>query len=230
VQIGPVVYASRLLPSAGPGADLRTQLESVLERVALVIGNAGGGTQDIARVTLFMREVKDRRVLNEVWTRWFPDPARRPPHKYLPAELPAGYAVMADAVAVLHGERRVLTVPGVEHRDPMSIGARIGNLVFSSRLFAAEESAESQLARLLEHARVLMAEAGGELRDLTQVTVFVSSSGVVDSVKWSWRDLWADAKAGTEPDLHVVVADLGGSPKPRMEIIGVIPPGRDGNV
>ena len=225
VRIGPVVYASRLLPSAGPGADLKTQLESVLDRVASVIGHAGGGTQDIARVTLFMREVKDRRVLNEVWTRWFPDPARRPPHKYLPAEVPAGYAVMADAVAVLNGERRVLRVAGLEHRDPMSIGVRIGGLVFSSRLFAAEESVESQLARLLGHARVLMAQAGGELRDLTQVTIFVNSRDAVGSVERSWRDLWADAKAGTEPNLHVVVADLGGSPKPRLEIIGVIPAG-----
>jgi enamine deaminase RidA (YjgF/YER057c/UK114 family) len=70
VRIGPVVYASGLLPPAGPGAGLQAQLESVLERVVLVIGAAGGGTRDIARVTLFMREVKDRRVLNEVWTRW----------------------------------------------------------------------------------------------------------------------------------------------------------------
>jgi len=225
VRIGQVVYASRLLPSTAPGTDLKTQLESVLERVALVIREAGGGTRDIARVTLFMREVKDRRVLNEVWTKWFPDPACRPPHKYVPAEVPVGYEVMADAVAVLNGERRVLTVAGLEHGDPMSIGARTGNLVFSSRLFAAEEDAESQLARLLEHARVLMADAGGELRDLTQVTVFVSSPDAVTSVERSWRCLWADAKTGTEPDLHVVVADLGGGRKPRMEIIGVLPAG-----
>jgi enamine deaminase RidA (YjgF/YER057c/UK114 family) len=225
IRIGPVVYASRLLPAVAPGADLKTQLESVLERVTLVIGAAGGGTQDIARVTLFLREVKDRRVLNEVWSRWFPDPAGRPPHKYLPAEVPAGYAVMADAVAVLNGERRVLTIAGLEHRDPMSMGARTGDLVFSSRLFAAEEDVESQLARLLEHARVLMAEAGGELRDLTQVTVFVNSPDAVASVERTWPDLWADAKTGGEPDLHVVVADLGGSPGPRMEIIGVISAG-----
>jgi enamine deaminase RidA (YjgF/YER057c/UK114 family) len=137
----------------------------------------------------------------------------------------AGYEVMADAVAVLDGERRVLTVAGVEHRDPMSMGARIGNLVFSSRLFASEGSVESQLARLLEHARALMTQAGGELRDLTQVTVFVNSPDEVASVERSWRDRWADAKTGTEPDLHVVVADLGGSANPRMEIIGVIPAG-----
>jgi 2-iminobutanoate/2-iminopropanoate deaminase len=222
LQIGPLVYAPRLLPLTEPGAGLDAQLESVLGQVRSVIGEAGGGTGDLARVTLFMRSVKDRSVLNEVWRRWFPDPARRPPHKYIPADVPGGSAVMADAVAVLAGSRRILAVPGVEHRDPMSMGARIGNLVFSSRLFAAEEAVESQLARLLGHAEALMREAGGGLRDLTQVTVFVNSPDTALAAEEAWRELWAETEAETEPDLHVAVVDLGGNGKPRMEVIGVI--------
>lgn len=224
VQIGPLVYASRVLPLTGNGADLGAQLESVLGRVRSVIAEAGGGTGDFARITLFMREVKDRSVLNEVWRRWFPDPARRPPHKYIPADVPGGYEVMADAVAVLAGDRRVLSVPGLEHRDPMSMGARVGNLVFSSRLFAAEEAVDSQLARLLEHARALMQEAGGGLRDLTQVTLFVNSPDMAVAAESAWQQAWQELPAGleTEPGLHVAVVDLGGNGKPRMEVIGVI--------
>jgi enamine deaminase RidA (YjgF/YER057c/UK114 family) len=222
LQIGPLVYAPRLLPLTEPGAGLDAQLESVLGRVRSVIGEAGGGTGDLARVTLFMRSVKDRSLLNEVWRRWFPDPARRPPHKYIPADVPGGYEVMADAVAVLAGSRRILAVPGLEHRDPMSMGTRIGNLVFSSRLFAAEEAVESQLARLLGHAEALMREAGGGLRDLTQVTVFVNSPDKAVAAEQAWRELWAETEAETEPDLHVAVVDLGGNGKPRMEVIGVI--------
>jgi 2-iminobutanoate/2-iminopropanoate deaminase len=222
VQMGPLVYAPGLLPLTDPGADLNAQLESVLGRVRSVIGEAGGGTENLARVTLFMREVKDRSVLNEAWSAWFPDPARRPPHKYIPADVPGGYEVMADAVAVLDGGRRILRIPGLEHRDPMSMGARIGNLVFSSRLFASEESTESQVARLLMQARALMREAGGDVRDLTQVTLFVNSPDMAVSVERAWKELWPGTEAGTEPDLHVAVVDLGGNGKPRMEVIGVI--------
>jgi 2-iminobutanoate/2-iminopropanoate deaminase len=222
VQLGPLVYAQGLLPLTPPGAGLRAQLESVLDQVRSVIGEAGGKTQDLGRVTLFMREVKDRSVLNDVWHRWFPEPARRPPHKYLPADVPGGYEVMADAVAVLAGARRILRVPGLEHRDPMSIGARIGDLVFSSRLFASEESTESQLARLIGHAEVLMREAGGDLRHLTQVTLFVDAPEVAVAAQAAWKGLWAGTGAKTEPDLHVTVVDLGGNGKPRMEVIGVI--------
>jgi enamine deaminase RidA (YjgF/YER057c/UK114 family) len=226
VQWGPLVYAPRLLPLTEPGASLPEQLESVLRHVRSVVTEAGGGMADLARVTLFLGEVKDRTVLNEVWRRWFPDPARRPPHKYLPADIPGGYAVMADAVAVLGGDRRVLSVPGLEHRDPMSIGARTGNLVFSSRLFVPvedpAEDVESQLARLLGHATTLMQEAGGGLRDLTQVTLFLNSPDTVADVEAAWLKLWAATGTETAPDLHVVVADLGGSGKPRMEVTGVI--------
>jgi enamine deaminase RidA (YjgF/YER057c/UK114 family) len=230
VQIGPLVYAPRLLPLTSPSAGLEAQLESVLERVRSVADEPGcaegeetGGLAngDLARVTLFMREVRDRRVLNDVWRRWFPDPARRPPHKYVPADVPGGYAVMADAVAVRGGGRRILQVPGLEHRDPMSMGARLGNLVFSSRLFTAEESVESQLTRLLGHAGTLMREAGGSTRDLTQVTLFVSSAGAAAAADTAWQALWA-ATGQTPPDLHVAIADLGGNGNPRMEVIGVI--------
>lgn len=226
VQMGPLIYAKGLLPLTEPGAGLEAQLHSVLGRVRSVIAEASGGTVDgtgeIARVTLFMREVKDRRVLNEVWRSWFPDPARRPPHIYIPADIPGGYAVMADAVAVLNGDRRILRVPGLEHRDPMSMGASIGNLVFSSRLFASEESVECQIARLLGHARALMREAGGDLRDLTQVTLFVDSPGTAVRAEKTWRELWAGTQVQTEMDPHVAIVDLGGNGKPRMAIIGVI--------
>jgi enamine deaminase RidA (YjgF/YER057c/UK114 family) len=105
----------------------------------------------------------------------------------------------------------------------MSMGAQIGNLVFSSRLFAAEDDVGSQLAHLLRHAEALMREAGGGLRDLTQVTVFVSSPGTAVAAEAAWRELWAAGTgAETAPVLHVAVVDLGGNGKPRMEVIGVV--------
>ena len=40
VQLGPLVYAQGLLPLTPPGAGLRAQLESVLDQVRSVIGEA----------------------------------------------------------------------------------------------------------------------------------------------------------------------------------------------
>jgi len=226
VQTGPLVRVRRRLPSVGPDAALDVQLESVLDGVRSVVGAAGGGLDDIARVTFLLREVKDRGTLNDVWSRWFPDPENRPPHKYVPAEIPGGYQVMVDALAVLDGHRRTLKIPGVEHRDPMAMGARLGNLVFSSRLFAAESGLERQFAVLLDQARALMAAAGGDLSGLTQVTVFAPTPESAAAMERLIRDHWAEAD--TRPALHVLVTDLGGTPTPRMEVVGVVPDSPDG--
>ncbi|HWG25578.1 RidA family protein [Actinospica sp.] len=221
LRSGPLVHVPRLLPSVAAGSPLADQLESVLERMRSIVREAGGGLDDIARVTLFMREVKDRRTLNDVWTRWFPDSGHRPPHKYVPADIPGGYAVMVDALAVLGGERKTLKIAGVEHRDPMAMGARKGQLVCSSRLFTAEQSPGKQFSVLLEQARALMAEAGGDLSDLTQVTVFAPTREAATSMELLCRAHWADSER--PPDLHVLVADLGGTGTCRIEVIGVLP-------
>jgi enamine deaminase RidA (YjgF/YER057c/UK114 family) len=203
-----------------PESALSLQLESVLDGVRSVVGEVGGGLDDIARVTFFLREVKDRTALNDVWSRWFPDPENRPPHKYAPADIPGGYQVMVDATAVLDGRRKTLKIPGVEHRDPMAMGARLGNLVFSSRLFAAESSLERQFAVLLDQARVLMEAAGGDLGGLTQVTVFAPTPESAAAMERLIQDHWAEADP--RPELHVLVTDLGGTATPRMEVTGVV--------
>lgn len=227
VRSGPLLFLPRLLPSVDVGASLAEQLDSVLEHLRSAVGAAGGGLDDIARVTLFMPEVEDRRTLNAVWSRWFPDSGRRPPHKYVPADVPGGHAVMVDALAVLGGERTTLRIAGVEHRDPMAMGARTGRLVCSSRLFAAEPSPEQQFAVLLRQARELVADAGGGLGDLTQVTVFAPNAESADSMERLCRAHWADAE--NPPVLHVRVADLGGTRTPRLEVLAVlhdgVPPG-----
>lgn len=221
LQSGPLIHVQRLLPSVDAGSPLGEQLDSVLERMRSIVGEAGGGLGEIARVTLFLREVKDRRILNDVWSRWFPDPEDRPPHKYIPADVPGGYAVMLDALAVVDGERRTLKIAGVEHRDPMAMGSRAGRLVCSSRLFAAEPDQDRQFSALLEQARVLMAEAGGDLADLTQVTVFAPTAEAAAAMERLCRAYWAGAR--NPPDLHVLVMDLGGTPACRIEVIGVLP-------
>lgn len=219
-QLGSVVYMPGLLPSVSPRSTLRVQLESVLRCLRSVVTAAGGGLDDVGRVTLFLPDVGDRGVLNEVWRSWFPDPHHRPPHKYVPAPVPGGYAVMVDAVAELSGDRRTLEIDGVEHRDPMAMGVRSGDLVFSSRLFAAETSLESQFTRLLAHARTLMENAGGDLDGLSQVTVFAPTPDMAAAMERLCHDYWGRAR--TRPVVHVVVADLGGTAMPRMEIIGTV--------
>jgi 2-iminobutanoate/2-iminopropanoate deaminase len=219
VQVGDVVFAPFVLPRRTEGEATGEQLADVLSAMDALLGRVGAGRGDVARVTVFMRDVGERPVLNEVWARWYPDPADRPPHKYVPAPLPSGVNVAIQILALLGGRRQVLEIPGLRHGDPMSMGARIGNLVTSSRIFADGTDPDG-MSLVLERAATLMGQAGGAWADVTQATVFVGDAATGDAVERRWETV--DKGASDGPVLHVVEAPLGGSSAPRIEVMGVV--------
>jgi enamine deaminase RidA (YjgF/YER057c/UK114 family) len=225
VRVGDLVVAPFLegAPSASGGAAAtRAQLEGVLATMDLVLDAAGAMRSEVIRVTFFLRDVLERPILNSVWEEAFPDPAARPPHKYVPARLLGeGVRVAIGVLALVGASAQVLTIPDVAHVDPMSMGQRSGNVVTSSRLFAAEDDVETQLTRLLERARLLLSAAGGELSDLTQATFFVGTPEIAEAVDARWQAGWSPSEE--PPVLHVIEADLGGgNGLPRVEILGLL--------
>jgi 2-iminobutanoate/2-iminopropanoate deaminase len=171
--------------------------------------------------------VLERPILNQAWAECFPDPVERPSHKYVPAPLPEGENVRIQVIALPGADRRVLEIPGVRHGDPMSMGARIGNLVFSSRIIAgpaarseAPFSVEAHVDLLWRHATTLLDQAGGEIADLAQATFFIGDPAFQAPVEATFGRLSAGLR--TRPRLNVIQADLGTGPVPRLEIVGVL--------
>jgi 2-iminobutanoate/2-iminopropanoate deaminase len=223
VRLGDVVVMPFLSPEPGAApAEGRTsaQLAEVLGVMDEALAKGGGSRAAVARVTVFLRDVGDRPVLNEAWAACFPEPLDRPPHKYVPAPLPDGVNVALGVLALLGGERVVLEVDGVVHSDPMSLGARIGNVVTSSRLFASEADVSAQFDALMGHAAALLSGGGGTLEDLTQLTFFVGSPEIADEVEGR---LIAVRQAPTSsPVVHVREASLGGNGYPRLEVLALV--------
>jgi enamine deaminase RidA (YjgF/YER057c/UK114 family) len=225
LRLGDLVVAPFLeaTPSSAEPSEERTAsgIDEVLATMERVLEVAGATRADLARVTFFMRDVRERPVLNDRWARHFPDPATRPPHKYVPARLREGVDVALSLLALLGRDRRVLEVAGVVHGDPMSLGQVTGELVTSSRLFAAELDVASQLDELERRATALLAAAGADLDALRQLTFFVGSGEIADEVR---RDLPRRAGLAGVPQRRIVVTDLGGgNGLPRVELIGLLP-------
>jgi len=227
VQVGPVIFAPFVAAEPTPllGLEERTavQLADVFTKMDALLEAAGASRRDVVRVTVFMRDVLERPVLNEVWSRWFADANDRPPHKYVPAVHATDVNVAIQLLALLDSDREVLEIPGVQHNDPMSMGARTGNLVTSSRLFGAQPDLDEQISLILERASTLLEQAGGAFGDLTQATFFVGSPEVGDAVQARWD---ASNSGGVEdPVIHIVEANLGGGNGwPRVEILGLVDP------
>jgi enamine deaminase RidA (YjgF/YER057c/UK114 family) len=81
--------------------------DDVCEQAALMFRNlgrilqaAGGGFDDVARMTVYVKVPEARAAVNAEWLKAFPDPASRPARHTLQNDgLPANMLVQCDATA-----------------------------------------------------------------------------------------------------------------------------------
>lgn len=105
IKVGNTVYLSGQIPLIPGGseldaADMRAQVSRVFENLSAVARAAGGGLQDVVKLNVFLTDMKDFPVVNEVMAEYFqqPYPARAAVGV---AALPRGAAVEMDAIMVL---------------------------------------------------------------------------------------------------------------------------------
>lgn len=236
-RIGPVVVSSNLMPVDPAtqkivGGDMEGQLRAVFQNMDRLLEQAGCNRQDVARVTLFMTQVSDRTAMNKVYQEWYPQEETRPPHKYVPAQLPAGVQVTAQIIAFPGGRVRDIEIPGIHHNDWMSLGGLCGNILTSSRIFGTDpatgkgsQDPDEHTAIIFRNADKLLDLGGGSWDNLTQATVFLQGEVLRETVLKQWRQRGSERADG--PVLNFVETDLGGQGRgglmlPRLEIIALL--------
>jgi reactive intermediate/imine deaminase len=105
VKVGDTVYLSGqipLVPETGAleAGDMRAQIRRVFENLSAVAKAAGGSLQDVVKLNVFLTDLGNFPLVNEVMAQYFrePYPARAAVGV---AALPKGVAVEMDAVMVL---------------------------------------------------------------------------------------------------------------------------------
>ena len=105
VRVGNMVFSAAI-----GGSDPETQEvpESPAEQTANAFANikravetAGGSAEDIAKVTVFVRDKAVREHVNAEWVKLFPDEASRPVRHTVTADIPKRYHLQLEFVAVL---------------------------------------------------------------------------------------------------------------------------------
>jgi 2-iminobutanoate/2-iminopropanoate deaminase len=110
----PVPAASRLGPYLFTGvltgrdpvtkampSSLDEQCVNVFAHVRSVLAAAGGSADDVAKMTFWVADYRDRDAINREWVAMFPDASTRPARQVMAAQLDGGALVHADLVAVL---------------------------------------------------------------------------------------------------------------------------------
>ncbi|WP_166867787.1 RidA family protein [Salinibacterium sp. ZJ70] len=84
---------------------LEEQMTNVFERIRELMDAVGGSVDDIAKLTFWLADYRDRDALNREWEAMFPSPADRPARQAMAATLDGGSKVQCDVVAILTDER-----------------------------------------------------------------------------------------------------------------------------
>lgn len=82
-------------------SELAEQCSNMFSNMKSVIEAAGGTTDDIIKMTVFIRDRNNREPLNAEWVRMFPDPNSRPARHAQPLQIDGPSLVQCDFMAVV---------------------------------------------------------------------------------------------------------------------------------
>ncbi len=104
-RIGSLVFSSGIA-GKDPASDSlpddpARQAELMFQNVRTLLERAGATLDDVAHVTVFLRDNAHREHLNREWVRAFPDEHDRPARHTLLFDLPGGMLMQCELVAVL---------------------------------------------------------------------------------------------------------------------------------
>ncbi|MEO7338349.1 MAG: RidA family protein [Caldimonas sp.] len=89
-------------PATGkPAPTLAEQCAWMFRHVRQIVESAGGHTDDIVKMSVWLQDRTQREAVNVEWLKMFPDPHNRPARLALQADLTGGLLVQCDITALI---------------------------------------------------------------------------------------------------------------------------------
>ena len=82
-------------------SDPERQAENIFKHIRTVVESAGGTTEDIVHMTVYLKDIAYRDHVNKYWLEMFPDEHNRPARHAILNDLRAGQLIQCEIVAVL---------------------------------------------------------------------------------------------------------------------------------
>ena len=82
-------------------ADREAQIANAFRTVRNIMAEAGGSPANIGKVSIYVADRNDRKLINPYWVEMFPDEDDRPVRHTSQVDMPAGRYIQIEFVAVL---------------------------------------------------------------------------------------------------------------------------------
>ena len=124
-------------------------------------------------------------------------------------------------------KRKVIETPGLAHQAPIPMGARIGNIVYSSAISGIEPQTKSppqdpdkQAEALFRNIRTFMKQAGGTPEDIIRMTVYLKEESYREAINKEWVKMFPDEHS--RPARHAIKIELRGEVLFQIELVAVL--------
>ena len=124
---------------------------------------------------------------------------------------------------------RSIDVPGIGHKAPIPLGARVGPLLCSSAISGKDPATgglaptpAGQVAQAFANLRALLAAGGATLEDVARLTVTLADDSLRDEVNRHWLACFPEP--ADRPARHIGVQALGHGMAVQLECIAWVPP------
>jgi 2-iminobutanoate/2-iminopropanoate deaminase len=231
VRLGDHVYTSGV-----PGIDPKTgalpedpvqQFENAFNNLRHLLERSGVSGQDsVGLINVYIPNREARRFINKSWYDLYPGTSR-PARKTNQVPLPDGMMVQLQAIAMIGQKHRSLEIPGLAHRDPLPMGTRIGDMVFSSVIGGDDPKTglrvpggpRAQMDRAFANVEALMQQAGGTAAGVNHLWVFLPREfSHQKTMLDSYLALWD--KEGDRPARKTIPYDLPEGNEIQIQFIG----------
>lgn len=200
VVAGDLVYLAGMLPADAGGrmvaGDVRAQTARVLDNLAALLKQNGSRMEQVAAVTVYLKNQADFAAMNEVYGKYWPkDP---PTRTTVIVDLVVPEALVEISMVALPSgvERRVIhPASWLRSPSPYSYGIQSGHTLFLSGLVsrngkdntAAPGDMKTQTQTVLQNARDILAAADMTLADVVSSRVFITDTTMFQEMNAVYR-------------------------------------------
>ena len=107
---------------------------------------------------------------------------------------------------------RSIHVDGVKHGGPIPMGARVGNIIFSSGIMGTDpstgkvpEDLESQCVFAFANMKSMVENAGGTIKNIGSIKVYMKDRSQREAVNRPWLEMFPDED--DRPARHAIEYD-----------------------
>ncbi len=126
------------------------------------------------------------------------------------------------------GRRTVVNIPGMAHGAPIPMGAKVGNIVFSSGISGVNPEThtlpsdpDEQAEQLFKNIRTFMEQAGGTTDDIVHMRLLMKDDKYRESINKAWLKMFPDEN--NRPARHALTTEVrAGGALFQVELVAVL--------